>query len=55
MSEIVNTKNNYTKRTYFKQDYTVSNHYPFLRFELNIFSPGTFWIDGVQVEEMENQ
>jgi hypothetical protein len=52
--DIINTKKDFTEWTYFEQDYTVQDHLPFFRFELNILSPGTFWIDDVQIKKIEN-
>jgi hypothetical protein len=50
---IVDTKKDLPEWTFFEEDYTVPEHFPFFLFELNILSPGTFWIDDVRIEKTE--
>lgn len=50
--DIINTKKDFTEWTYFEQEYTVPEHFPFFHFKLNILSPGTFWIDDVRLVKL---
>ena len=51
---IIRTNENFADWKYFEQIHEVSEKFPMLNFEVNIFSPGTFWIDDVRIEKIEN-
>jgi hypothetical protein len=53
--DIVWTNESFEDWKYYQDDYTVPEPFPNVRFEVNIFSPGEFWIDDVKIEKIDNQ
>ncbi len=51
---IVETDENITDWTYFEYEYTIPESNASICFGLNFISPGTFWIDDVRIEKMDN-
>ena len=51
--EIVRTKESFEKWKYFEYKYIVPESVNNVKFELNIFSTGTFWIDDVKIEKIK--
>ncbi len=51
---ILETDDNITDWTYFEYEYTIPESNPSICFGLNFISPGTFWIDDVRIEKMDN-
>lgn len=49
---VIRTNENFADWKYFEHIQTVPEKFPTLNFEVNIFSPGTFWIDDVRVEKL---
>ena len=50
--KIVRTNETFGEWKYFEYKYTVPEPFPNVRFEVNIFSPGSFWIDDVRIEKI---
>jgi hypothetical protein len=51
---ILKTNENFTDWTYFEHEYTIPESNPSIYFGLNFLSPGTFWIDDVQLNKISN-
>ena len=49
---IVKTNRDFTDWTYFDYQYTIPDSSRSIRLELNIQSPGTFWIDDVRLDKL---
>ncbi len=50
--KIIRTSDTIHVWKYFEYKYTVPETFPNVRFEVNIFSPGSFWIDDVRIEKI---
>lgn len=51
---LVLTNESFEDWKYYQDEYTVPEPYPNVRFEVNIFSPGKFWIDDVKIEKISD-
>jgi hypothetical protein len=51
---VIRTNENFADWKYFEHIHLVPEKFSKLNFEVNIFSPGTFWIDDVRIEKIEN-
>ncbi len=51
---IIRTNENFDDWKYFERIHVVPEKFPMLNFEVNIFSPGSFWIDDIRIEKIEN-
>lgn len=51
---VIRTNENIADWKYFEHIHAVPEKFPTLNFEVNIFSPGTFWIDDVRIEKIEH-
>lgn len=53
--DILNTDENFTDWTYFDYEYTIPESNPIICFGLYFLSPGTFWIDDVRIEKINDK
>jgi len=50
---VISTNESYADWKYFEHIFAVPKQFSMVKFEVNIFSPGTFWIDDVRIEKMD--
>ena len=51
--KIIRTNDTIQNWKYYEYKYTVPEPFPNVRFEVNILSPGSFWIDDIKIEKIK--
>lgn len=53
--QIIRTRENFEEWKYFEYEHTVPKPHTRIRFEVNIYTPGEFWIDDVRIEKIVSE